>query len=164
MACLGVLFALTEEQERSLLAARGDDEVRDVEEEIEDAWDDEHLQEVQKAWDAIHRCLSDGTLNLEGGRYPLNRAILGGKPLHEGDSYIVSYVPRNEVSDVAAALAEVAEPWFRERFFALADTDFPQMYVDEQECEITWAFLEDVREFYRRADEEGRAVIFTADQ
>ena len=33
-----------------------------VQEEIEEPWDEEWLLEMDKAWDAIHRCLTDGRL------------------------------------------------------------------------------------------------------
>jgi hypothetical protein len=34
---------------------------------IEEAWDLDHLAESDKAWDAIHRCLTDGQLDAGGG-------------------------------------------------------------------------------------------------
>ena len=72
MASLGVLFALTEKQTKHLMKAHGDEEVLELIEEIEEAWDKESLQETDMAWDAIHRCLSDGSLNPEAGTYPFN--------------------------------------------------------------------------------------------
>src|SRR5437588_7482753 len=64
MACRGVLFAITNGQAEELRAARGDDStiLSIVQDEIEEAWDEEHLCQTDKAWDAIHRCLADGTL------------------------------------------------------------------------------------------------------
>jgi hypothetical protein len=35
--------------------------------------------------------LSDGTLDLEAGAYPVSHAVLGGRQLHSGDDYFVSY-------------------------------------------------------------------------
>nr|BFE74307.1 hypothetical protein GCM10020092_076080 [Actinoplanes digitatis] len=59
-----MFFALTAEQEAALVATRDDDEVRAFVEEVEMGdWDGEPLDcETDKAWDAMHRCLSDGTL------------------------------------------------------------------------------------------------------
>ena len=58
MACRGVLFALTDEEVARLRGAKSDDEVLGiVQDEIEQRWDQEHLEECDKAWDAIHRCL-----------------------------------------------------------------------------------------------------------
>jgi len=82
-----VHFAITSEQERLLLAAddEGDrDAVDELLEDIEELWDDDALKvDTDKAWDTIHRCLTDGTLEPEGGEYPLSYAILGGRHLHD---------------------------------------------------------------------------------
>jgi hypothetical protein len=64
--------------------------------------------EIDKAWDAIHRALTDGTL--EPGAFPLGRAILGGRQLHRGDDYIVALVTKLEVPAVAGALATTPRP------------------------------------------------------
>ena len=133
MAGRGVLFALTDEQASRFLAASSDDELDALIEEVEEAWDEHFTEETDKAWDAIHRCLSDGTTDFGGGTYPLNRTILGGKQLYEGDDYIISFVNAAEVQDVAVALVGVTEPWFRERFSRLRDTDFPQEYLKGDE-------------------------------
>jgi hypothetical protein len=62
MPCRGMFFALAEEQEAALMAARDDAKVRAFVEEVElGDWDGEPLDcETDKAWDAMHRCLSNG--------------------------------------------------------------------------------------------------------
>ena len=142
--------------------------MRELVQEAEAPWDEEYLEETDKAWDAIHRCLSDGTTDFDGGAYPLNKCILGGKQLYHGDDYIVSFVTAEDVRVVATALTEVTQSWFRERFSLLTETDFPQEYLQGEHFEETfkysWEYLEFVRKFYGRAAEAGRAVIFTVDQ
>ena len=44
--------------------------------------------ELDKSWDAIHRCLTDGTL--KPGQPPLSLAILGGQRLDDGRDFIMS--------------------------------------------------------------------------
>ncbi len=105
---LGVHYALSAPQEQQLLAASGDDEVMELVEEIEESGESLHV-DTDKAWDAIHRCLSDGTLDREGGEYPLSHAILGGRQLYDGEDYFVSYVSADQVHDVSAALAQIDE-------------------------------------------------------
>lgn len=168
MACRGVHFALTPEQELKLKSANGDEEVLElIQEEIEADWDEEFLQETDKAWDGIHRCLTDGTLNYESGFYPLNKVILGGQQLYQDDDYIVSYVSTNEVHDIARAIKTVEKDWFRERFFQIDSED----YYGEQDWEFTeedfeyhWNYLESLKEFFQKASSNNRAVIFTVDQ
>src|SRR5688572_1343825 len=97
MGCLGVLFAITSESAGSLLAATSDDEVMALVKAIEEQWDEEHLAEVDKSWDAMHRALANGTLDMVDTGNPLGRAILNGRQLHQGDDYIVSLVLAEQV-------------------------------------------------------------------
>jgi hypothetical protein len=158
---LGVYYAVTAKQERALLAAVGDsDAVGDLVEDIEESWSDDELTvDTDKAWDAIHRCLGDGTLNPDGGEYPLSHAVLGGRHLH--DEYYVVYVSAAETRDVAAALHRMDRGWLRRRFDAISDPEYPGAQ-DDTDFEYTWTGFADVRTFYERAAIAGRAVIFTA--
>src|SRR3954462_1331162 len=98
MACRGVFFALTPDEEGRLLASSTDDEVMALIDEIEEKWDAEHLQETDKAWDAMHRCLGDGSMKPKN-KTSLERLVLGGKHFHSGDEYIVSYLMASEVRE-----------------------------------------------------------------
>lgn len=135
----------------------------EVVEGIEERWDRGHLAESDKAWDAIHRCLSNGTLDPAGGSPPLNRCVLGGEWLHEGDDYIVCFVSRAEVKEVSTALDPVSESWFRDRYFALDPGDYGGE-VGEQDYKYTWDWFQSVRQLFKSAAIEGRSVVFTADQ
>jgi hypothetical protein len=163
MACRGVLFAVTDDTVESLLAASSDEQVMELVESVEETWDKEHLAETDKAWDAIHRALTDGTLAPAAGSYPLNRAILGGRHLHQGDDYIVALVSKNEVGDVADALSKIDERAFRERYRQLVPKDYAPEYGDE-DLAYSWAYFQEVVTLYARAQGAGRAVIFTVDQ
>jgi hypothetical protein len=157
---LGVHFAITAEQEKTLLDADGDDAaVSEIIEDLEEEWTDDTLQvETDKAWDAIHRCLTDGSLDPDAGDPPLSLTVAGGRHLH--DEIYVVHVTADEVRDVAAALLDIDEPWLRARF-----GDFDDDYTgaaDDQDFVYTWSNFVDVRAFYQRAAAAGRAVIFTA--
>jgi hypothetical protein len=121
------------------------------------------LCQSDKAWDAIHRCLTNGTLNIDQDSHPLSLCILGGEQLHKGDSYIVSMVSPGEVKQVAAALQPLKKDWFRTRYFAIDPKDYGPNF-DEQDFEYTWDYFEGVRDFYQKAAVEGRWVIFSVDQ
>ena len=153
MACRGVLFAITEEQAQRLRAARGDDAavLHIVQDEIEQAWDEAHLCQTDKAWDAIYRCLDKGearsawfrsfgsrlrrSLTMTGGSAPndaardpskdaLGLCILGGEQLHKGGDYIVSLLTPEQVKQVAEALRPIDKEWMRVRYFKID----PQAY------------------------------------
>lgn len=163
MAGRGVLFALTEDSERSLLAARSDEQVMALVEEIEDEWDIDELAETDKAWDAIHRCLTDGTLQLENGAYPLNKCIVGGRQLYSDEDYIVSYKTSNEARDVASALISIGRDELQLAYFDLKPPDFPSEYLTDKEFEYTWEYFMEVKRFYSDTAKKNRAVIFTVD-
>jgi hypothetical protein len=157
---LGVHFAITAEQEKLLLDADGDDDaVSEIIGDLEEEWADDTLKvDTDKAWDAIHRCLTDGSLDPDAGSRPLSLAVAGGRHLHD-EMYVV-HVTADEVRDVAAALHDIDEPWLRARF-----GDFDDDYAgaaDEPDFEYTWANFTEVQAFYARAAAAGRAVIFTA--
>lgn len=163
MSCLGVLFALTDADSQRLLAAADDDAVMTIVEELEEKWDEGWLAQTDKAWDALHRCLSNGTLFHDEGDYPLNRAILGGKRLYDSADYVVSYVAPNEVKDVAASLTSLTEQDLRKRYDAIDPDDYDGGHGDE-DFKFTWTHFLAVREFYKKAAAAGRSVVFTVDQ
>jgi hypothetical protein len=119
MSCRGVYFALTEDDVKKLIAADGDEAVVEViQEDIEKRWDKDWLQETDKAWDAMHRCLTDGTLKCKG-KSILEKCVLGGKQLHKGCDYIVSFLTPNEVKEVSEALKPISQGWLRTKYFGL---------------------------------------------
>lgn len=163
MGYRGVLFAINNETADALLAASDDDALMSIVEEIEEAWEQSFVAETDKAWDAIHRALSDGSLEADGGEPPLNRAILGGKHLHEGDDYIVALVSAAEVPLVASALTAIDPDAFRERYATIVPRDYAAEYGDEDR-EYSVEYFREVTALYERAAKAGRAVIFTVDQ
>jgi len=104
MACRGVHFAIAEVDAKRLLSAPSDDAILEIiQDDIEERWEEEWLYQSDKTWDAIHRCLSDGTLGPDGGTYPLKLAVLNGRRLYSRDDYIVSPVTLDEVRDLRLA-------------------------------------------------------------
>lgn len=165
MSFRGVHFALTADQASRLLAAVGDDDaVLDIIEEIEDAWDEDFLAESDTAWDAIHRCFCNGKLLYEGGDYPLNHFICGGRQLvsFEETEYTISYVSPDQVSDVAAAASQLSRDDLRIRYNRIDEEDYEQPLGDE-DFDYTWDWFCNVLDLFQVAAEDGRAVIFTVD-
>jgi len=165
MAERGVHFALSVEQEQKLLAAHGDEAVLEIIEELEDLWATEHLVQSDKAWNGIHRCLTDGELLYDNGIYPLNHCICGGKQLISGEDtyYTVSFVTAAQVHDIAKALRPIDQAWMRERYFHHIPTAEYQFRIDEEDFADIWENFVDIRNFYLRASQENRAVVFTVD-
>ena len=167
MSCLGVHFAITAAEAESLVSLSTDEQrLEYVQEEIEERYfgeSREHVAESDKAWDAIHRALADGKLTWDGGTYPLNHAVLAGKSLYSGSDYIISLKSPAQVKDIAAALQDLSEPTFRQRYDAIDSQSYDGELGDE-DFEYTWHWLQEVRALYVRAASEERHVLFTADQ
>ncbi|MBV8879257.1 MAG: DUF1877 family protein, partial [Planctomycetaceae bacterium] len=140
MAGLGVHFALTDEESQRLLAADGNQGVLAVVEQLEDGAG-ERAFDSERAWDALHRCLSNGTIYYDEGDYPLNRAVLGGKHLYDGDDFVAAYVSPDEVKDVAAALAPISEQDLRKRYDAIDPDDYDGEHGEADFRIILTAFL-----------------------
>jgi hypothetical protein len=130
-------------------------------EEIEETCDLDFA--TDKAWDALHRCVSDGTLWSDGGTYPLSHVVLGGRQLHEGEERIVAYASGDQVADIAAALALVDQAWLRQRYDGLEFPDY-QGHRGDDDFDYTWVNCRGLSDFFQSAAELNRAVIFTVDQ
>jgi hypothetical protein len=160
-----MFFALTDEQEAALMATRTDDEVRAFVQTVEEGdWDGEQLEcETDKAWDAMHRCLSDGTLGSGRRLSALDMTVLGGGHHHEGENYIVVHLRADEVAQVAAALEPLDQQWMRQRYDGIDPTNY-QGHLSSEDFDYTWYYFEQVRAFYRQAAAAQLPVIFTVDQ
>ena len=171
MSCRGVHFAIVDSDVNRLKKARSNDEVIEiVQDEIEEKWDREWLCETDKAWDAIHRCLTGGGLSTEPEPFPLALCVLGGKQIYspegdpkEGQDYFVCLVEAEDVPKVAAAIGQVGREEMRRRYFAL-DPDQCDGPMGEEDWEYTWDNFVDVQEFFTKAAKAARAIIFTVDQ
>jgi Domain of unknown function (DUF1877) len=161
MSCLGVHFSFPAAQGGGLWD--GDEAARAFVAELEERWDTYYLQETDKAWDAIHRCLSDGTLKWSAGDWPLCGAILGGEHMYLGSDFIICFIDDEDITEIAGALDEVTQPWFRERYFGLAARGY-EGPVSEPDFDYTWHWFELMRAFFRKTADEGRHMVFTADQ
>jgi len=168
MSRLGVHFALTDAEVETL---RGlEDELERVEfitDEIEEEYFETHPDLVVhsgKAWDAMHRALTDGDLSYDEEDYPLDHVILAGELLYTGSEYILSLKTPQQVADAEEAMQGIDEAEFRTRYFAIGDQLSEYTRLSEQDFEATWKAFQSVREFFARAKDSGRHVLFTADQ
>lgn len=167
MGCLGVHFSLSDEEVQQLKSFCDDSDRLDyLQCEIEAKYFEEYedrLASSDKAWDAMHRSLSDGDLSFTTGPYPLRMAVIGGDPIYVEDDYIMSLKAPTEVKDVAKALAAVTKDDFRMKYDAM-DAEKYGYPKDDQDFEYTWDLLTGVVAFYQKAAAEGRWVLFSADQ
>jgi hypothetical protein len=159
-------FAITPQEARRFLRAaeQGDGPVHDLIEQLMEEQRNQPLHvEMDKAWEPIHRCLTDdtdgGDLDFEASPYPLALCILGDQQLLKEGHRTAALLTPEQVADVAAALAKITEHWLRARFFALPDNQFHE--IDEDNFGWTWAYFQDLPPLFVRALALGRAVLCT---
>jgi hypothetical protein len=158
----GLHFAITDEQLKRLRAAAGNpDAILALVAELEEAWDAPWLAETENSWDAMHRAFSDGELTYEGGQKhaPLGLVVLGGESLVELDDETVVLLDAPGVVAAAKALEVLTRADFRERYFRLCQDYAPEF--GEDDFELTWSNVEEVRTLFRKAAQAGRAVLFS---
>lgn len=161
MACRGVHFALTHEQASRLMDTPGTDneDLLAFVGEIEEQWDREWLQESDKAWDAIHRCLTDG--KLEWGRTPFHLCILGSDNLYEGEDYLINFLDPDEVKEAAAAIKHIDREELRRRYDAIDTNSYGD--VSDDDFEYVWSWFSHLRDFFQKAASAHRSMLFTVD-
>ena len=160
MRFVGVHYAITAEQRDGLLGQANDAAKMEFFGGIEEAFDEEHGQICDNAWEAIHCCLTDSPKpDAKAGAAPDNLAILGGQQVLKSEKeYIIRLAEADQVGAVAAALKGKDKTWMQ-AMFAKHSPDDGQDVID-----VTWDWFEKVRDFFARAAKNGRAVLFTADQ
>jgi len=167
MSCLGVRFAISEEEAKELMTIKNEkDRLSHLQEVIEERYFKETPDlkaESDKAWDVMHRVLTDGSLSWDVGSYPLNHTVLGGELLYTDSDYIMSLKSPSQVRDIAAALATVTEGDFRKQYFDI-DTDSYGFPLSEDDYQYTWGWFQGIRNLFAKAADGGRYVLFTADQ
>lgn len=167
MSCLGVHFSLSEDEVCKLKSFDEDTDRLDyLQCEIEERYFEEHRDRVaqsDKAWDAMHRALSDGELSYTTGPHPLRLVIIGGDPIYAEDDYIMSLKTPAQVKEVARALAPITKEDFRKKYDAM-DAARYGCPKNTEDFEYTWEWLTVVVAFYQKAATEDRWVLFSADQ
>lgn len=140
----------------------GDDErIAEYVHEVIEERDDDYNVATDKAWDAIHRSLTDGRLAFDNGSSPLNLAVLGGKLLTSGeDDELVVLVDKDQVAAVAAALMAVTEQSLRTGYERIDAADYVEF--GDEDFQYTWETFVDLTNFWRKAAGSKRHVIFTA--
>ena len=167
MSCLGVLFSVDKRTVDLIKELPSDDERVDY---IREVLEVDHFEnnpqwvyELDKAWDGMHRTLTDGELEFDNGEFPLSHVILGGEILCESDNYIIVLKGKEQVVEIATGVSKVSKEEFEKKYFLL-DPDNYDGSVDEEDFEYTWAYFEDSISFWQKAAQENRSVLFTVDQ
>ncbi|MBR6102959.1 MAG: YfbM family protein [Ruminococcus sp.] len=166
---LGVLFAVPGETVEHLKSLPAEERPVYISEELEELYFEDYPErtaELDKAWDAIHRALTDGSLSYDCSGWPLGGVILGGEVLYGGcedqDDYIITAKPPIMVSELAKGLETLTKAKFKRGYDAI-DSTYPEP-LSKEDMEYSWEYLGDAVPFFTFAAKHGLWVLFTADQ
>lgn len=167
MSCLGVLFSLEDTEVKKLRSLETDEErLEYLQEEIEEVYFStypERVAELDKAWDALHRSLTDGKLEYINGVFPSNHIVLGGDILYTSGDYIMTLKTPEQVKQIAEEVLRIDSARLRKGYNRISSDEYGFPLTDE-DFEYTWSWFQDSREFWMLAAKENRYVLFTADQ
>jgi hypothetical protein len=154
MGCLGVLFSLGEVEVSKLKHLPSDEESLEyLQEEIEEDFFEQYparVAELDKAWDALHRSLTDGKLEYGNGIFPLSHVILGGEILYSGGDYIMTLKNPQQVQKIAERLTAITQESLRDGYNKI-DSDNYGSYLTEEDFEYTWDWFKDSHPFWKLA-------------
>jgi hypothetical protein len=152
----GLIFAVDQDTAEALLALEGDPEgaiamARREADALLSGNSFEPVYELDLAWQGMQRCL--------GGTPPLDRAILGGLDLGDGETH-VRYKAPPLVREVAKALEWFTEEDLRERCGEGGDGITPSG-GGRAPWETLWYYFAGLLDFYLYAAREGLALVFS---
>ncbi|MGW0042324.1 DUF1877 family protein [Rhodococcus sp. NPDC003348] len=159
---LGVHFALSDRLAAELLDARGDDgRLGGVVEDIEETGRAEFSCDTDKAWDPILCALSSAGYQRVPENWPAYGVILGDEDLNtDTDDQLITYLAPDRVGEVAGYLTGITESDFGAGYDAMPlDDRNPEYGADERA--YAWGWLQEVKDFFQRADRDDRHVVFT---
>jgi hypothetical protein len=168
--CRGVLYAIGADEARVLLevAAKATSEREVVDATGDHDRDEASWQALDKAWYGISCCLNHLVEELHAPMMAADsdRCVFGGRPLTDGEDWIVTLWEPVEVRAGVTILEAVTEASMR-RAYAAWDAEetkeYPE-YGDEDDFQYIWSYLQDAREFCLQAAGVGQAVLFLVDQ
>jgi hypothetical protein len=170
VACRGVLYAIGADDARGLLevAAEAASEREVVDATGEDDRDEASRRALDKAWYGIDCCLHHLVEDLHDPALAAgaDRCVLGGRPLTDGEDWIVTLWEPAEVRAAVPILAGVTEASMR-RAYAAWDAEETREYPehgDEEDFQYVWSYFQEARDLAAQAAGAGRAVLFIADQ
>ncbi len=160
----GAHIILARDDAKKVFAVNDDAAVRKVVMELRGSKKHRDLKlvlETAKSWNAIHRCLTEGTLDPTAGEFPLNHTILGGRRLHKGPEFEAIMVRPDIVPFIAEALHHLKREDVHGKYLKIDPADYGPL--SEPDFDIIWNALQQIRQMYEDATNERCAVLFTVE-
>ena len=88
---------------------------------------------------------------------------MGGESLYGESDYIIILKTPAQVRDIVNSIDSITETEFRQGYVQI-DPDECGWEIGEEDFTYSWENFLEIREFYRRAANSSRFVLFTASQ
>ncbi|MGV3661972.1 MAG: DUF1877 family protein [Prosthecobacter sp.] len=142
MACRGSLLALTDADVSELvsLTADGAAMMEFINGTLYIRCMNEWSVDLDKSWDAIHRCLTNGQMQPDVTN-PRGMCILGAQEIEPSDEWIVGLCFPENVQSVHEAIGNLGREWLSERYWNLPKEEYG-VYMSEEDFEHTWDYFQ----------------------
>ncbi|WP_077147646.1 DUF1877 family protein [Sphingopyxis sp. KK2] len=166
MAWRGVHFAVDDTTLSGLLCTPAAARADYVANEIEENWESNFATETDKAWPLIHASLQGSNPEADGLERlydkPVSWAVLGREFLDSDPNYLIALIQSRDVAAVASLLKSVSADDIIDRLGAAID-HFGCKNVGAAEARYAGEWFPNLEQFFQRAAEAKRHVIFTVD-
>jgi hypothetical protein len=168
--CRGVLYAIGADDVRVLLAVAADatSEGEVVDAARENDRDEASIRHLDKAWYEIGCCLNHLADHLHARALApgSDRCVFGGRPLSDGQDWIVTLWEPAEVRAGVAILEAVTETSMRRAYDAwdAEETKEYPAHGDWEDFQYVWSYFQDARELCVQAADAGQAILFIVDR
>ncbi len=159
----GVFFAIESADEARLLAqpsARA--RAAFVANEIEERWDLAWLCTMGEMWFPVHYCLHGSSSFPVPGSPAEARTIFGGEPLGIGGMYTIDYKSVALTRQIASALGKMRDEAVWARAGLVQRQGYEGAKGESVEADVVDS-IHALKDFFRKAADDGRATIFTVD-
>lgn len=155
----GFHYAIKLQSMKRLIKSVGKNDILHiVQEELELESNQGWTHETDMAWEAIHQSLTQAQLDLQLAS--LRACVLGGEKLYEESRQVVSLLRPTLVKEVANSLSKLTLEELKRGYEAIDESDYSGD-LSEDDFDYIWDWYKDLPEFFSKAADSGRAVIFT---
>ena len=151
-------LALSREDAKQLFGCRDEESLREwIQQFVESdtVWKEQRVVRHVGHWRTLHQCLSDGSLDPDGGEFPLNHVFLGGRKMVNSDSTLVAMIRPDMVPIIADAMASHSREQLQHAFQELVEP-----VGESAEFEEICNTFDAAQEFFARAAKQQYAAVF----
>jgi hypothetical protein len=166
MPLRGVHFAIDNQTLFDLIKLPYSERADFVSNNIEENWEANFATETDKAWALIHSALQRSNPEADGLERSFDDAcswvILGREYIEAGDGFVIGLIESHNVGTVARYLKDIdTSDIIAQLKLNIAHFECTNVGVEDAEYAGSW--FPKIKEFFAKAADAGRNVIFTVD-